>query len=850
VLQKVDLRTLGNTANDPVVRPKGATRRVAVLDFSNLTGNKSFDHYTMGIPEVIRAELSSVRGLTLLDATGAQEPTPRDAGKAMQADVVVSGSLQHENNRFMLLAKVVEVESGQQVSAVEIIEKPHQGLFALQGEVAQQLATKLQANLTPAEIQDLEATATGTHNPRAFQNFSDGVFYLRQNMLENALKSFTASIAEGPNFPGAQYYRAETLEKMQRTDEAIEALKIALPGAEKDHPLLWHWNFQPGGKHGVIGAFDTAHQQMQHTLFRNETMKDFRRQVVYAEAVDNGTILHFVDPLRHTEQTQKVNDSHILFNTGFDRAYSDGSTTIVTSFTQSVDGTASSTLYAFAGDGSRKWQWTIPPEAAKDLPLAGLLGNSFVVAMPRIHRIDVIDVPSGKVRWSDPNIAIEAVEFPLSARTQKYGDIVMFKSNDTYRAVKLKDGTDAWTVRGIQSSKVSQLINGKHLIIFEPERRILTVDVETGKVVQDIPLLQFADNAPLNFVTSISLVGALVENDILYVLSKDLQLCAINLRAYGPDAILWKTPLPSRFWSIAVHGNKVYLTTENNQLVVLDARGKIVRQSEIPAMAMVRYVTDDYIVMSTSLPTELFALSATTDQKLWEYPRVDLELPRNDNVIVSYSSASQLNAVDTSTGEVLWKHVGVPIPWVYVSDNRVFVLDRDGVNEYSTGKREESISDRQVFTALARLYLEKGDLDQATALAAKAEELDPDYPALVLVRARIDQAQRKMELAGVELARYANLVGVNSAEGQQALREMSRNYRLQWQAEIDMNVVGTPAVKREPSRRCGTPHFAQAAPARIGFENGPHRVALCRRSLRGFRSWRRSRQPDALVCRG
>jgi hypothetical protein len=141
----------------------------------------------------------------------------------------------------------------------------------------------------------------------------------------------------------------------------------------------------------------------------------------------------------------------------------------------------------------------------------------------------------------------------------------------------------------------------------------------------------------------------------------------------------------------------------------------------------------------------------------------------------------------------MWDHTD-SLQLVQTVGDRLFILDRDGMYEYSTGPGKESISDRQVFTALARLYLEKHELGTALEYAGKAAELDPNYPALALVRAHIYEPQKKTELAGIELAQYANLVGVDSKDGKQALAELTSAHQLQWQTAIDTNVAGAPLL--------------------------------------------------------
>lgn len=769
-------------------------RRVAILDFTNLTGDKSFDRYTLAIPELINSELANLRDVSLIDPSGVYESSPREIGKALAADAIVTGSFQKENGKLILIAHAERVSTGEQLGTARAVGGSQGDLFTLQAGVAKQLAGVIQTTISPIESKELQAVTSTSHSAEALHAFADGIYFLKQNLPADALKSFEKTLAIEPVFPEAQYYRAAALEKLHRTDDAIQALKAALPGADKDHPLLWRWPFQGKGRDGFISALDTAQKHFVSSHFQNQTSSDFRKQVVYAEALENATALTFVDLAQHRTRRVELDDTHILFNTLDDQAYSDGKSVILTSYKMTA-GVGQTKLYAFSTDGSRRWTWDMPAAAATDYPLAAIVGDFFFVAMPRLHRVDVLNMRDGTTRWSEADMPVDSPELPLMARTKKYGDLAIFQSGSTFRAVRLgaraNEKKDLWVVPDIRSRQVSQMVTDRFLIIFEPERRVLIVDLETGRTVRDIGMTQFTDNASVRLFVKVPVVGAYVKDNILYLLSQDLQLCAIDLGqaggAHKVGEMLWKAPLNARFQSIAKKGKEVFVTTES-ELVVIDSQGRIARRSSTPPGAMIESVNDSSVVLSTwSKESAIMALSRD-GQQLWNHPQVAWEITNAKRMLLAHASQSQIDAIDPGSGDIQWKHTGIGLQFVQVLGDHIFILGGDGVSEYSTDKPKPNVNDRQIFTALARLHLEKHDLEQASSFAQRAAELDPGYPPLVLVRARIYAAEKNNEQAGMELARYAGLVGVDSIEGQQAVAEMTREYRLSWQSSVNAEV--------------------------------------------------------------
>ena len=96
------------------------------------------------------------------------------------------------------------------------------------------------------------------------------------------------------------------------------------------------------------------------------------------------------------------------------------------------------------------------------------------------------------------------------------------------------------------------------------------------------------------------LVGALLQQNMLYVMSKDLEVNAISIH---PKArVVWKTAIGKKMQSIRLHGSRLYLGTDTGELVAMNAaNGRIVNTTKISAQGvLIDYAGDDAVVLGSN----------------------------------------------------------------------------------------------------------------------------------------------------------------------------------------------------------------------------------------------------------
>jgi serine/threonine protein kinase/outer membrane protein assembly factor BamB len=761
---------------EPPLFPAGpkSIQRVAVIDFENLTGDKTLDPYTVGISETLSTELAQIRGLTVIDRNrvreASREPTPSDAGRLMGADTLITGSFQKLGDDVRLSARVFDTETGAVVRQPSHVDGAFKDLFKLQAELAKQLSMALQGS--PAKVSD-----TGVRSD-AFRTFSDGLYFLRSDLAADALKQLDQTLQIDPNYPGAEHYRGLVLAKLNRLDEAIEAFKRALPRSEPERLVLWSWDAPASGApHGWIRAMDSTRVHIQHDRFEDRKVVDVQKQIVYGERSGKVTVLHFFDAEHHEDRRLEVSDPNILLNV---RALGNDAFVVLPS--------ADRRLYVFTSSGSLLWQVDLAQYGADAIRYA-LIGNALYIYSPSLMQFDLFDARNGSRLWRREGLQMEVLEEPLTGHTNAHGDILIAKSPGAYRAIRKSDGRDAWTVN-VQSQKNSELINDRILVVFEPERRIFSVDLETGKTIGEIKIEQFVD--AIRMPATKWLVGAVLRGNTVYFLSNDLQMCAADVLN---GRVLWKTPLPRRFQEMRVQGNLVYVGMETGEIMVMNAAsGAITATTKLTDQPVqIDYAGDDGVIARSN--NTLFSLSVEGAKK-WEHsPVIPLgEVTWFKGAILIYTSLVQISALDAGTGKVLWQHTGATMPSIHSAASRPFVLDESGVKEYATGPQPEGVTEKATLIELARAYLAKNDLKSARAFVDKTLEQDPGYPDAVLIRARLLKAQGRGAQAGKDLARYASLVGLDSKEGQRTIAELKQDDGLLWESATGWNVAGEPVI--------------------------------------------------------
>jgi TolB-like protein len=200
------------SAEATVTNPKTA---VAVMAFSNLTGDASKDYLGDGMSEELINVLGKVPGLKVPSRTSTfayrgRNTDLKQIANDLSVGTVLEGSVRSAGATIRITATLIDAQTDRQLWS-ETYDREFTDLFKLQDELAQAIVLELQGQLSPA-VQQTLANAQPTQNLEAYSLF------LRANQLtttpayfnspEQIFDLYDQAIALDPGFAKAYAYKA------------------------------------------------------------------------------------------------------------------------------------------------------------------------------------------------------------------------------------------------------------------------------------------------------------------------------------------------------------------------------------------------------------------------------------------------------------------------------------------------------------------------------------------------------------------------------------------------------------------------------------------------------------------
>jgi TolB-like protein/Tfp pilus assembly protein PilF len=184
-------------------------KSIAVLPFENLSDDKGAAYFADGIQEEILTKLASIADLKVISraSTAKYKSKPEDLKTVSQqlgVATVLEGSVQKAGDKVRVNVQLIEARADSHLWA-KTYDRDMKDVFAVESEVAQEIADSLQAKLSPAEANKL-ATAP-TKDTVAYDLFLKGEFEHRVAMdnfqpesFDQAARWYKDAIARDPNF--------------------------------------------------------------------------------------------------------------------------------------------------------------------------------------------------------------------------------------------------------------------------------------------------------------------------------------------------------------------------------------------------------------------------------------------------------------------------------------------------------------------------------------------------------------------------------------------------------------------------------------------------------------------------
>ena len=154
--QKITSAVAGNIAPSAAAVTQLPEKSIAVLPFENLSKDEENAFFAGGVQDEILTDLAKVADLKVISRTSVmkyksgRERNLREIAKALGVSHVVEGSVERAGGRVRVSAQLIDARSDTHLWA-EHYDRDVADVFAVQTEIAQQIADQLKANLSPAE---------------------------------------------------------------------------------------------------------------------------------------------------------------------------------------------------------------------------------------------------------------------------------------------------------------------------------------------------------------------------------------------------------------------------------------------------------------------------------------------------------------------------------------------------------------------------------------------------------------------------------------------------------------------------------------------------------------------------
>jgi TolB-like protein len=280
---------------------------LAVLPFTNVSGDANTDYLSDGITESLIASLTHVPELKVKSRNSVFRYKGKDVdvqkvGNDLGVSALVSGRVTPHGDNLEVSAELTNVRDNTEIWGQHYSGKSAD-IVSLQQQIAGDIAEKLRSKLSTSEKQ--QVTKQGTQNPEAYELYLKGLYYWNKQSfpdITTAISYFNQAITKDPSYALAYSGLADAHSilpslggtRSENFPKAIAAARRALeldPTLAHPHAVLgtsemeYYWDFA-GGEAEYKKAFElnpndaTAHQWYAYDI----SMIGGREQLALAEA--------------------------------------------------------------------------------------------------------------------------------------------------------------------------------------------------------------------------------------------------------------------------------------------------------------------------------------------------------------------------------------------------------------------------------------------------------------------------------------------------------------------------------------------------------------------------------------
>jgi len=210
----------------PRVAAHKVDKSIAVLPFENLSDEKENAYFADGVQDDVLTNLSKIGDLRVISRTSVMQyrgrPTNlREIGKELGVSNILEGSVRRSGNRVRVNVQLIDANTDEHVWANDY-DRDVTDVFAIQSDLAREIANALQAKLSPAEKSQM--TQKPTENGEAYLAFVQAhdlsCAYEDMAKLRQSAQLYQRAIELDPSFALALARYSQLESWMLRTHDA------------------------------------------------------------------------------------------------------------------------------------------------------------------------------------------------------------------------------------------------------------------------------------------------------------------------------------------------------------------------------------------------------------------------------------------------------------------------------------------------------------------------------------------------------------------------------------------------------------------------------------------------------
>lgn len=179
-------------------------KSVAVLPFTSFSDEKDDSYFADGVHDDILTQLSKIKDIKVISRTSVVQyknttKTMNEIAKELNVRHILEGSVRRAGNQIRIVAQLINADADNHIWS-ETYDREYADIFAIQSDVAKQIAAALKATLTPKETNYLDEKPTN--------NLEAWDLYLKANILlkngktsrDSIIALYDQAVALDPNF--------------------------------------------------------------------------------------------------------------------------------------------------------------------------------------------------------------------------------------------------------------------------------------------------------------------------------------------------------------------------------------------------------------------------------------------------------------------------------------------------------------------------------------------------------------------------------------------------------------------------------------------------------------------------